>query len=242
MKTPIALVLALLCSALASAADVAQPTVEARLAVSLALNQEYEKLVADAQELMNKELPAIKAEMESLYKPLTIGEDAGILQLADGRKFEHAVVTEIKTSSITIRSGRELASIPWNSLPGYFKVRAAHSVVAAANVDAVQAPVATAPAEPEGDRIYVGDINIRVVEQSDDYTTYSWTAKVGNPTEYGSKVNTKILLLDESGFQLDFGYGEALYVPAKSFRVLSGRTGVKKSIWMQMASYRVAID
>lgn len=244
MKTPLALLLALALATLVSADDAPgaqSPSLEAQLAQAKGKISEYEKLLTEAEELMKKRLPVIEAELDSLSKPLVVGESAGAMTLADGRTLENVTITAITPTSITVRCGREMASIPWQNLPVYFQVRAAHAVVAAANKTVPPAQATTTPAEPEGDRIYLGVIDIRVVEQSDDYVTYSWTAKVGNPTEYSAKANTKIFLLDASGFQLDFAYGDELYVPAKSFRVLSGRSGVKKSIWSQMETYRVVL-
>lgn len=245
MKTPIVITLALRCAVLASAADLpatAQPSLEAQLAEAKAQIAVYEKLVTQSNDLMQKQLPALQAEVDGLSKPLAIGEDAGFMQLADGRKFEHVTITAITPTNITIRCGREMASIPWKSLPRYFQVRAAHAVVAAANTEATPSAPVVESAIPEGDSVYIGPIALRLVEGGgEEYTYFAWTAKVGNPTEYGSKRRPDITFFDREGFKIESALGEEAYIPPKSFRILTGKSLMKTVLWKQIDKYEVVL-
>lgn len=245
MKTPIVLALALVLAALASSAD--QPsavpsTLEAQLAEAKAQIAEYDKLLTQSEDLLKKQLPALQVELDGLSKPLAVGESAGSMALADGRKFENVTITAITPTSITIRCEREMATIPWKNLPRYFQVRAAHAVVAAVNIEATPAAPVVESAIPEGDSVYIGPIALRLVEGGgEDYTYFAWTAKVGNPTEYGAKRRPDITFFDREGFKIEDALGEEAYIPPKSFRILTGKSLMKTVLWKQIDKYEVVL-
>ena len=200
-------------------------------------------------ESLRAELQKLKTDTDlvlwRVQQPLVVGENIAKMTLKDGRVLTDAVVSSIGVTSITVRTPSEARTIQWSELDVVLRIRTALAIVTAATkgstTPAVTPPASAETPSPVGDRVYIGPIAVRVIEDGETYTYYAWTAKVGNPTDSPARRRPDITFFDRDGFKLEDALGESGVIPPHSFRVLTGKSLMKTPLWKQVANYEVSL-
>ena len=95
------------------------------------------------------------------------------------------------------------------------------------------------PLSPErkaGAGVVIDKSGIRKLEDSADYTYFSWQARYTNATAAPVKIYAEVRLLDKKGYELDSAVdGAAVLAPGAS-RVMGGKSITKRALWRQYTS------